>query len=89
LPRRNPKYNGACEAGNGTLSAYTHHESAHRGYPGEWTSDDLEGAIRRANEVVRSRGPHASTAKDLWWTRTPICEAERAAFGVRVVRRRD
>ena len=88
-PRYYPKYNGACEAGNGTLSAHTHHESAHRGYPGEWTSDDLEGARRRANEVVRSRGPHGTTAEERWRARTPIGEAERAAFGARIVRRRE
>jgi transposase InsO family protein len=82
-----PRYNGACESGNGTLAAYTHHESAIHGRPGEWTSDDLEGARSRANEVVRSRGPRAPTAWERWRSRSRVGDPERVSFVERVARR--
>jgi hypothetical protein len=43
-PPRLPSYNGACEAGIGSLKTRAHHESARNDRPGEWTCDDVEAA---------------------------------------------
>ena len=52
-PPATPEYNGACEAGIGSLKTRAHHESARNNRPGEWTCDDVEGARLQANETAR------------------------------------
>jgi transposase InsO family protein len=79
-PPRTPRYNGACEAGIGSMKARTHHEAAARGRPGEWTCDDAEAARRQANETARPHGLRGPTPEEAWHARAPLPPEERAAF---------
>lgn len=79
-PIRMPSYNGACEAGIGSLKVRAHHHAARHGRPGEWTCEDVEAARREANETGRPRGLYGPTPEDLWNGRTPIATIERKAF---------
>jgi transposase InsO family protein len=76
-----PEYNGACEAGNGTLKTYAHHEAARHDRPGEWTCDDVEAARLRANELCRPRGHAGPTPDESWSAYRPAGPAERHTFG--------
>jgi hypothetical protein len=75
-----PEYNGACEAGIGTLKTYAHHEAARHDRPGEWTCDDVEAARLRANELSRPRGHAGPTPDELWRDRQPVNDNERETF---------
>ena len=88
-PPYTPEYNGACEAGIGTLKAYAHHEAARNDRPGEWTCDDVEAARRRANELSRPKGLDGPTPAQTWRERTRIQPEERRAFGDELARRRE
>jgi transposase InsO family protein len=68
-PRAWPQYNGACEAGIGVLKALTDTAAAGRGDPDQWTSDDLEEACGRANDLARKIGAKLITAREEWMTR--------------------
>jgi hypothetical protein len=48
-PPVTPEYNGACEAGNGSVKTLTDHQAAHHGRPGQWSCDDIETARSAAN----------------------------------------
>lgn len=74
-----PMYNGACEAGIGTLKTYAHHEAARNDRPGEWTCDDVEAARLRANELARPWG-HAAPTPDEAWASRPDVHGSRDAF---------
>lgn len=69
-----PGYNGACEAGIGSLKVRAHHLAAASGREDEWTCDDIEGARRAVNGRVRKSG---LSAEDIWSTRRPLSERER------------
>lgn len=75
-----PEYNGACEAGIGTLKTYAHHEAARNDRPGEWTCDDVEGARLRANELARPRGHAGPSPADAWASRAELQPASRDTF---------
>jgi hypothetical protein len=75
-----PEYNGACEAGIGTLKTYAHHEAARHDRPGEWTCDDVEAARRRANELCRPRGHAGPSPDELWCGQRPPSDDERNIF---------
>ena len=79
-PPRTPWYNGAIEAGIGSLRTRVHHEAARHGRPALWTCDDLEAARRQANRTARPWGHHSPTPHDVWTQRQPITIAERQAF---------
>ena len=79
-PPRLPSYNGACEAGIGSLKTRAHHESARNDRPGEWTSDDVEAARLMANETSRPGGFHAPTPNDQWRIRMLLSPKERERF---------
>lgn len=68
-PRAWPQYNGACEAGIGVLKALTDTAAAGRGDPDQWTSDDLEEARGRSNDLARKIGPKLISARNEWTTR--------------------
>lgn len=76
-PRYYPKYNGAIEAGIGSVKTYTAHLAAAHGHPGWWTSDDLEGAVILGNDLVRTWGRKSPTATQMWKNRKPITEHQR------------
>jgi hypothetical protein len=80
-PGAMPSYNGAIEAGIGSLKTRAHHESARRDRPGQWTCDDVEAARLQGNALGRPRGPYGPTPDQMWRDRRPITSEERAAFG--------
>jgi transposase InsO family protein len=80
-PPQVPSYNGACEAGIGSMKARTHQEAARHGRPGEWTCDDVEAARLQANQTARPWGVQGPTPSERWQARVAIEPAERAAFG--------
>ncbi len=65
-PVRMPRYNGACEAGIGSMKTRTHHEAARHDHPGEWTCDECEAARLQANELARPWGAHQPTPDQAW-----------------------
>lgn len=88
-PPYTPEYNGACEAGIGTLKTYAHHEAARNDHPGEWTCDDVEAARLRANELSRPKGLQGPTPDQIWQERSRLSPQERSAFHDKLTRRRD
>lgn len=75
-----PAYNGACEAGGGSIKTRTHHEAARHGRPYHWTCDDVEAARRQANEVARPWGWRGPTRCETFASRRAVPAAERRAF---------
>jgi len=85
-PREWPEYNGACEAGIGSMKTRTHHEAARRGMPGQWSSDDAEAARLQANETALPWGSGGPTPERVWRQRKAIRTRERSAFAATVGR---
>jgi len=79
-PEYYPQYNGAIEAGIGSLKAHAWYEAAKNGRAGHWTCDDVEAGRLKANETSRPLGPKGPSPDTLWRTRLPITETERQAF---------
>jgi transposase InsO family protein len=75
-----PAYNGACEAGVGSIKTRTHHEAARHDRPYRWTSDDVEAARRQANEVARPWGLRGPTRAERFGERRAVPEEVRQAF---------
>ncbi len=72
-----PAYNGACEAGIGSLKTEAHWEAARNDRVGEWTCDDVEGARLRANQTHKPRGFDQPTPQAAWQAREPVTELAR------------
>jgi len=81
-----PRYNGAVEAGIHALKDRTAARAARSGHPGQWTIDDLAGALAEAAELPRPADPRGSNPAQLWRSRTPIAAPERSAFQFVVAR---
>jgi len=79
-PPRTPQYNGACEAGVGSIATRAHHHAAFFDRPGQWTADDVEAARRQANETARPWGWLGPSPLTVWEAKTPIGEEERRLF---------
>ena len=79
-PPRLPSYNGACEAGVGSIKTRSHHEAARHARPGLWTSNDVEAGRLEANETARPWGPMGPTPQEVWEKRPPITDLERRMF---------
>ncbi len=79
-------YNGAIEAGIGSLKVRAHHEAARHGHPGQWSSDDVESARLQANEFARPWGHDQESPLVRWLYRQHITEAERYSFQYMVAR---
>jgi transposase InsO family protein len=75
-----PRYNGAIEAGIGSLKGRTDGHAARAGHPGYWTSDDVAAAVAEANALARPFGPAGASPDEAWAARTPITGEEREAF---------
>lgn len=73
-PPRCPGYNGACEAGIGSVKLAAHHLAAAAGRDLEWSCDDVDAA--RANVNARI-GRDGLSADDRWFTRRPFGLRER------------
>jgi transposase InsO family protein len=79
-PPRMPRYNGAIEAGIGSLKMRIQRLAAHQDRPGAWRCDDVEAARLEANATARPRGFNAPTPDEAWAARSPISAAERSRF---------
>jgi len=79
-PPRTPTYNGAVEAGIGSIKTRTHHIATQHGRPGEWTCDDLEAARLLANATARPHGRAGPTPQAAWNRRQQIPLADRNLF---------
>lgn len=87
-PPRTPRYNGAIEAGIGSLTSRTEQHAARRGHPGHWTWDDLEAARLEANATARPFGEYGPTPDTVWSCRTLIQAPERSLFQSAVATRK-
>ena len=80
-----PRYNGAIEAGIGSLKMRTDRQAATRARLDAWTADDLAAAVLEANTLARYQG---RTPTDAWRTRKPVTPAEREAVSLEVEQQR-
>lgn len=87
-PPRTPRYNGACEAGIGSMKTRAVHIAATHGRPADWTCDDVEGARLLANETARPAGPRGGSPDQMWNNRAPLDASDRGTFAttVRILR---
>jgi transposase InsO family protein len=74
-----PQYNGAVEAGNGSLKTYARREALRHGRT-IWTPDDLEVACALPNTSARPWGDKGPSPNACWNARTPISHAQRQHF---------
>ena len=79
-----PRYNGAIEAGIGSMKERTAACAARSGHAGVWTWDDLAGAQAEANTQSRPWCENAASADSVWEGRAPITGQERTAFAAAV-----
>lgn len=79
-----PRYNGACEAGIGSIKTRAHHESARHDRPGQWTCDDVEAARLMANETARPKGLNSPTPNQKWRLHPTVTPSHRTSFQQRV-----
>lgn len=85
-PPRTPRYNGAAEAGIGTLKLLTHHRSVREGRSLRWTPEDLDAARSIANARRAACGP--ARREELWRSRRTIRLEERQSFARTVAEKR-
>jgi hypothetical protein len=83
-----PRYNGAIEAGIGSLKTRTQAHASCQGHPAYWTCDDTAAAQDDANHNARPRGPNGPSPNDLWRQRSLIPNHERQRFHTTLQRRR-
>jgi transposase InsO family protein len=86
-PAYTPQYNGAAEAGVGSLKGRTEAQALARGAPGEWTCEDAEAARQEANAACVGRRETSPTRAVMWAAREPLGAAARAAFQAEVLHR--
>src|SRR5262249_20258658 len=79
-----PEYNGACEAGIGSMKTRTHHQASRHGRHGAWMCEDAEGARLQANDTARPWGYRGPTPVQAWARQRRLTRAERAAFATTV-----
>jgi hypothetical protein len=87
-PPGTPRYNGAIEAGIGSLTTRTEQHAARHGRPGAWTFDDLEAARREANATSRPRGAAHTSPDEAWVQRQRLTPERRTLFRHEVHRQR-
>lgn len=75
-----PRYNGAIEAGIGSLKTRTERHATRNGRPTFWTCHDTDAAHAEANATARPQGPTGPTPDELWATRQPITPEERTLY---------
>lgn len=78
-----PRYNGACEAGNGTVKRLAHDLAVRHDRPHQWTLDDLEGARLLANRRITDRR-QMLTPEQRFDARTPITNDRREQLATAV-----
>jgi transposase InsO family protein len=87
-PAHTPEYNGAIEAGIGSLKTRTERYATRASHPGYWTTDDVAAAQSEANATARPHGETGPTPNELWQTRRSIAAEERRLFQDSVQQRR-
>jgi len=87
-PPYTPQYNGAVEAGIGSLKMRSERHAARCGHPGYWTMDDVAYAQLDANATSRPQGPQGPTAEQLWTRREVLTAEQRLHFHESVQRNR-
>jgi transposase InsO family protein len=75
-----PRYNGAVEAGIGSLKVWAHFLASKAGHPESWTADLVEGALLLMNRLHWPWGKDKPTPEARWNARAPIAEMERGAL---------
>jgi transposase InsO family protein len=75
-----PRYNGAAEAGIGSLKTRTETHATRHGRPGHWTWDDVAQAQLEANATARPQGPAGPTPEQSWAQRPALSMAQRQLF---------
>jgi transposase InsO family protein len=85
-PAYTPQYNGAIEAGIGSLKTRTERHAASHGRPAAWNADDVAAAHQEANAAARPKGPTGPTPNQLWAQRRPLTLAQRHHFQATVRR---
>ena len=83
-----PRYNGAAEAGIGSLKTRTELQAVLQGHPAHWTWNDTAAAQAQANATSRPRGESGPNAADLWTARPEITTSERVLFHTTLERHR-
>lgn len=83
-----PRYNGAIEAGIGSLKTRTQAQATLHGHPAYWTMDDVAAAQDDANTNARPRGPAGPSPNVLWEQRSTITDEKRQRFQDTLGRRR-
>jgi hypothetical protein len=84
-----PRYNGAIEAGIGSLKNRTEYHAACQGRPGQWSWDDVAWAMAQANASARPHGLNAPTPDQAWATRPTFTQEDRSLFQTSVQRHAD
>jgi putative transposase len=84
-----PRYNGAAEAGIGSLKTRTEHHAARHDRPAQWTCDDVAFAQDEANATARPKGPTGPSPDQSWAARPTITADQRALFHQAVNQHRD
>jgi len=84
-----PRYNGAIEAGIGSLKTRTEQHATRNGRSTCWSWSDAHAAQAEANATARPKGPTGPTADELWRQRPPITRGQRGAFQASVDRHRE
>jgi len=85
-PPHYPPYNGAIEAGIGSLKNRTARHAARHGRFGFWAWEDVEAARWEANIIARPHGLRGVAASQVWQAREPISPLERTRFELTVAR---
>ena len=84
-----PRYNGAIEAGIGSLKSRSEYHAACQGRPGQWLWDDIDYALAQANANARPNGLNGPTPDQAWATRPTFTKEERNLFQTSVQRHAD
>lgn len=79
-PAHYPQYNGAIEAGMGSLKSRALYQAMRNGRVGCFSMDDIEAARLQSNEISRPWGRYGQTPEHVFKYRFPILWDERRAF---------
>jgi putative transposase len=87
-PPGTPRYNGAIEAGIGSLKARTQTHALRQGRAQHWSADDVAAAQAEANASARPQGPAGPTPEQRWALRPTLSPDQRLLFQAAVERHR-
>jgi hypothetical protein len=79
-PVKCPQYNGACEAGNGSMQTRTRSFAAMEDHIGRWTLDNLASAKDQANQTALAPFHRGMTHDEVWAKRQPMSDSVRSRF---------